>query len=67
MLAELAQGPRLVVDLARAVGRPSLGGGVVVATALRQLRARGLVENVEGSDGATRWEAVEPAQPRSAP
>lgn len=67
LLAELADGPRRVVDLAAAVGRPTLGGGVVVAAALRSMRARGLVRFEPGPDGVTRWSWVQPLPPRCAP
>jgi hypothetical protein len=60
--AALADGPATVADLAEAVGRGTLGGGVVVEAALRALRARGLVQDVTRADGVRRWAWAGPAR-----
>ncbi len=55
LIAELADGPRLLCDLAAALGRPDAAGAVIVEAALRSMRARGLVRSGPGPDGVSRW------------
>ncbi len=55
ILAELADGPRIIADLAEAVGRPEASGVVIVEAALRSMKARGLVRSGPGPDGVVRW------------
>ncbi len=55
LLAELADGPGIVADLAEAIGRPDASGLVIAEAALRSMRARGLVRSEPGPDGVVRW------------